>query len=173
MPILSRTNLCFFQSAKNLPSRRQELKTSTCRRISGYTPITSLRISFSNPSIRGAVFGFSPPPALFSSLRVKSSSRRSTQELRSCLWNRSTCGNKLRTMCIESPVCPCPRRGMEWSHAVTTFHLTSRTVSSNVRVDAAQPSSSMSLISSRCSRSLSLLTRYVFLTLMPLPVFTG
>ena len=96
MPFRRRTNLCFFQSAKNLPSRRQELKTS--RRISGYASITSLRISFGNPSIPGAVFALSLPPALFSSSRVKSSSRRTTQELRSCLWNGSTCGNKLRTM---------------------------------------------------------------------------
>ena len=93
---LSRTNLCFFQSAKKLPYRRQELKTS--RRISGYAPITSLRISFGTPSIPGAVFALSLPPALFSSSRVKSSSRRTTQEFRSCLWNGSTCGNKLRTM---------------------------------------------------------------------------
>ena len=59
LPFLSRTNLCFFQSTKNLPSRRQELKAS--RRISGYAPITSLRISFGTPSIRGAVFAFKPP----------------------------------------------------------------------------------------------------------------
>ena len=221
LPFLSRTNLCFFQSAKNLPSRRQKLKTS--RSISGYTPITSLRISFGNPSIPGAVFAFSLPPALFSFSRVKSYSRRTTQELRSCLWNGSTCGNKLRTIylnrswlsrrgvflivtnllvtilkvrphgffssspiksfqhwsriffmpClradfaffhtsrsrgspfervnlrravrhflrrtdnwsfhhyIESPVRPCPWRGMEWSHAATTFRLAARTVCSN------------------------------------------
>ena len=92
---LSRTNLCFLQSTKNLPSRRQELKAS--RRISGYAPITSLRIPFGTPSIPGAVFASSLPPALFSSPRVKSSSRRTTQELRSCLWNGSTCGYKLRT----------------------------------------------------------------------------
>ena len=95
---LDRTNLCFFQSTKYLPSRRQELKAS--RRISGYAPITSLRISFGTPSIPGAVFAFNLPPALFSSSRVKSSSRRITQELRPCLWNRSTCGNKLRTMLL-------------------------------------------------------------------------
>ena len=76
--------------------RRQELMTS--RRISGYAPITSLRISFGNPSIPGAVFPLILPPALFSSSRVKSSSRRTTQELRSCLWNGSACGNKLHTM---------------------------------------------------------------------------
>ena len=58
LPFLSRANLYFFQSSKNLPSRRQELKASR---------------------------------------RMKSSSRRTTQELRSCLWNGSTCGNKLRT----------------------------------------------------------------------------
>ena len=92
LPFLSRTNLCFFQSAKNLPSRRQELKAS--RKISGYAPITSLRISFGTPSIPGAVFALSLPPALFSSSIVKSSSRQTTQELRSCLWNGSTCGNK-------------------------------------------------------------------------------
>ena len=96
MPFLSRTNLCFFQSAKNLPSKRQEFKT--CRRISGYAPITSWRISFGNPSITGAVFALSLPPALFSSSRVESSSRQTTQELRSCLWNGSTYGNKLRTI---------------------------------------------------------------------------
>ena len=79
LPFLSRTNLCFFQSAKNLPSRRQELKAS--RRISGYAPITSLRISFGTPSIPGAVLALSLLPALFSS------SRRTTQELRSRLWN--------------------------------------------------------------------------------------
>ena len=89
LPFLSRTNLCFFQSAKNFPSRRQESKTS--RKISRYTPITSLRILFSNPSIPGAVFALSLPPALFSSSRVKSSSLRITQEIRSCLWNGSTC----------------------------------------------------------------------------------
>ena len=61
-------------------------------------PITFLRISFGNPSIPGAVFALSLPPALFSSSRVKSSSRRTLQELRSCLWNGSTCGNRLRTM---------------------------------------------------------------------------
>ena len=78
---------------------------------------------------------------------------------------------------IESPVRPCPRRGMEWSHAATTFRLTAGTVSSNDPADPAQPSSSMSLVSSRCSPSLSLLSRFVFqeglLTFPPLPVFTG
>ena len=92
LPFLTRTTLCFFQSAKNLPSRRQELKAS--KRFSGYAPITSLRILFGTPSIPGAVFALSLPPAVFSSSRVKSSSRRTTQELRSCLWNGSTCGNK-------------------------------------------------------------------------------
>ena len=95
-PLLSRTNLCFFQSAKNLPSQRQDLKSS--RRIYGYAPITSLRISFGNPSIPGVEFALSLSPALFNSSRVKISSLRTTQELRSCLWNGSTCGNKLRTM---------------------------------------------------------------------------
>ena len=102
LPSLSRTNFFFFQSAKNLPSRRQELKAS--RRISGYAPITSLRISFGTPSIPGAVFALSLPPALFNSSRVKSSSRRTTQELRSCLWNGSKCGNKLRTMYLTRSV---------------------------------------------------------------------
>ena len=83
-------------TTKNLPSRRQELKSS--RRISGYAPITSLRISFGTPSIPDAVFALSLPPALFSSSRVKSSSRRTMQELRSCLWDDCTCGNKLCTM---------------------------------------------------------------------------
>ena len=102
LPFLNRTSLCFFQSAKNFLSRRQELKTS--RRISGYTPITCLRISFGNPSIPGAVFALSLPPALFSSSRVKSSSLQTTQELRSCFWNGSTCGNKLRTMYLTSTI---------------------------------------------------------------------
>ena len=57
-----------------------------------------MRISFGIPSIRGAAFAFSLPLALFSSSRVKSSTRRTTQELLSCLWNGSTCGNKLRTV---------------------------------------------------------------------------
>ena len=51
------------------------------------------------------------------------------------------------------------------------------TVSSNDPADFAQPSSSMSLVSSRYSPSLSLLSRLVFqeglLLLPPLPVFTG
>ena len=38
------------------------------------------------------------PHPLSSSSRVKSSSRRTTQELRSRLWNGSTCRNKLCTM---------------------------------------------------------------------------
>ena len=78
---------------------------------------------------------------------------------------------------IESSVLVYPRRCMEWSHAATTFRLATRTVSSNDPADLAQPSSSMSLVSSRCSRILSLLSRFVFqeglLTLAPLPVFTG
>ena len=44
------------------------------------------------------VFALNLTPPLFSFSRVKSSSRRTTQEIRSCLWNGSTCGNKLRTM---------------------------------------------------------------------------
>ena len=95
-PSLAGHNLGFFQSTENLPTRRQELKASS--RISGYAPITFFRISFGTPSIPGAVFALSLPPALFSSSRVMSSMRRTTQELRSCLWNGSTCGNKLRTM---------------------------------------------------------------------------
>ena len=82
LPFLSRTNFCLFQSTKNLLSRRQELKAS--RRISGYGPITSLRIWIGTTSILGAVFPLSLPPALFTSSRVKSSSRLTTQELRSC-----------------------------------------------------------------------------------------
>ena len=77
---------------------------------------------------------------------------------------------------IESAVRLCPRRGMEWLHAATTFRLATRTVSSNDSADLAQLSSSMSLVSSRFSRSLSLLSRFVFqeglLTLLLLPVFT-
>ena len=131
--------LCFFKSTKKLPSRRQKLEAS--RRISGYALITSLRISFGTPSIPGAVFALSLLPALISSSRVKSSSRRTSQELRFCLWNGSTCGNKLRTM---------------WQ---------------------TQPSSSMIVVSSRCSRSLSLLSRLVFqeglLPSPPLPLSTA
>ena len=68
------------------------------RRISGYSAITSLMISFGTPSISGAVFALSLPPALPSPSRMKSSSLRTTQDLRSCLWNDSTCRNKFRTM---------------------------------------------------------------------------
>ena len=60
---------------------------------------------------------------------------------------------------IESPVRPCPRRGIEWSHAANTFRPATRTGDPGVLV---QPSSSMSLVSSRCSRSLSFLIRLVF-----------
>ena len=71
---------------------------------------------------------------------------------------------------IESPVRPCPRRGIEWSHAATTFRLAARMVSSNDPADLAQPSSSMSLVSLRCLCSLSLLSRLVFQEgLLPLP----
>ena len=77
---------------------------------------------------------------------------------------------------IESPVSPCPSRGIEWSHAATTFRLVARTVSSNDPADLAQPSSSMSLVSTRCFCTLSLLRRLVFqeglLPLPPLPEFT-
>ena len=199
-----------------------------------------------SPSIPGAMFAFSLPPTLFSSSRVKSSSRRTTQELRSCLWKGSMCGNKLRTMyltrsglsrpgvsllvtnllvnilkvrsygsfstsqitsfqhwsrlffmpclradfaifhasCsrkspfkrvnvhsaarhfrrrtdnwpfhqyIEFPVRPCPRRDIQWSHVATTFHLAARTVFSNDPADLVQPSSSMSLTSSKYFQSL-------------------
>ena len=229
----------------------QPSSTGPTRRISGYAPITSLRILFGTPFIPSAVFALSLQPALFSSSRVKSSLRRTTQELRPCLCIRSTCGNKLRTMyltwsalsrpmvfllvtnllvtilkarphgsfstspiksfkhssrlffmpClgadfafnhasrsrgspfyrvnlrravrhfrrrtdnwsfhqyIESPVCPRPRRVMEWSDAATIFRLAARTVSSNVPADLAQPSSSMSLVSSRCSQNLTFLSR--------------
>ena len=75
---------------------KKELKAF--RRISVYPAITSLRISFGTPLILGAVFALSFLPALFSSSRLKISSRRITQELQSCLWNDFTCGNKLRTM---------------------------------------------------------------------------
>ena len=78
---------------------------------------------------------------------------------------------------IESPVRPCPRRGVEWSHAATSFRLAARTVSSKDPADLAQSSSSRSLVSSRCLRSLSLLSRFVFqeglLALPLLAVFTG
>ena len=67
-------------------------------RISGYAALTSLRISFSIPSIPSAVFALSLTLTLFSSSRVKSLSCRTTQKLQSCLWNDSTCGNKLHTM---------------------------------------------------------------------------
>ena len=59
------------------------------------------------PLFPALYFPLSVPPALFSSSRVKSSSRRTTQERRSCLWNTSTCGNKLRTM---YPPPPPPKR---------------------------------------------------------------
>ena len=36
LPFLSRTNLCFFQSTKNLPSRRQELRDSACWSVLTY-----------------------------------------------------------------------------------------------------------------------------------------
>ena len=78
-PFMRRTNHCFFKSSKISPPpppppplRRQELKAS--RRISGYTAITSLWVSFCTPSIHGALLAFRLLPALFSSSRVKSSS---------------------------------------------------------------------------------------------------
>ena len=63
---------------------------------------------------------------------------------------------------IESPVRPCPCRGIEWSHAATSFRLAAHTVSSNDPADLDQPSSSMSMVSPRCLCSLSLLSRLVF-----------
>ena len=78
---------------------------------------------------------------------------------------------------VESPVRPCLRRDIKWSHAANTFRLAASTVSSNDPADFAQPSSSMSLVSSRCFCSLSLLSRLLFeeglLPLPPLPAFTG
>ena len=75
----------------------------------------------------------------------------------------------------ESPVRLCTRRDMEWSHVAITFRLATLTVSSNDTADLARPSSSMSMVSSKCSRSFSLLSRFVFqeglLTLPPHPVF--
>ena len=77
---------------------------------------------------------------------------------------------------IESTARPCPQQGIE-SHTANTLRLAARTVSSNYPADLAQSSLPMSLVSSRCSQSLSLLSRFVFqeglLTLPPLPVFTG
>ena len=78
---------------------------------------------------------------------------------------------------IDFQARPCLRQGLEWSHAATTFRLATRTVSSNDPAELAQPSSSMSLVSSRCSRNLSWLNRFMFqeglITLQPLPAFTG
>ena len=63
------------------------------------------------------------------------------------------------------------------SHAATIFHLAHCTLSSNDSADLTQSSSSVSLISSRCSQSLSLLNRLVFqeglLPLPLLPISTG
>ena len=71
----------------------------------------------------------------------------------------------------------CPQRGIELSHAATTFGLVTRTTSSNDQADFTQTSSSMSLVSSRYSQSLSSLSRLVFqqglLPLSLLPVFIG
>ena len=55
-------------------------------------------VAICNLHPRNRLSALSLPPALFSSSTVKSSSRRTTQELRSCLWNGSTCGNKFRTI---------------------------------------------------------------------------
>ena len=167
-----------------------------------------------HPVDSAAVLALSIPPALFSSLKVKSSSHRTTQELRFCLWNDSTCGKKLCTMYLTrlrlswlgvfllvsnflvtstikffkhwnqlffmscfravlavfhaswSKASPfervyfrrvvrhsrrgtdnwsflvrlCPRRGIEWSYAATSFYLVARTVSSNDLADFVQPS---------------------------------
>ena len=74
---------------------------------------------------------------------------------------------------IESPVRPCPRRGIKWSHVATTFRLSAHTVSSNDSADLVLPSSFMSLVSSRCFCSLSLLSRLVFQEgLLPLPLLS-
>ena len=180
LPFLSRPKHCFFQSTKNLPSRRQELKAF--RRIYGYAPNSSLRISFSTPSIPGTVFVLSLLSALFGSSRVKSSSRvldsigrffffhasrsrgSSFERVNHCRavrhFRRKT-DNWSFHQYIESPVRPCPRRGIDWSPAATTFRLATRTVSSNDPTDPAEPSTSMSLDYSRCTRSLFLLSRFV------------
>ena len=80
-------------------------------------------------------------------------------------------------MYIQFLVRLCPRRGIEWSHAATTFCLVACTVSPNDSAHFAQPCPFMSLVSSRYSRSLSCLSRLVFyegFRLLPLlPVFTG
>ena len=60
--------------------------------------ITSLRIWFGTTPIPGTAFASSLPPAIFSSSRMKSPSHWITQELKSCLWNDPTYGNKFRIM---------------------------------------------------------------------------
>ena len=128
---------------RNLPSRKQELKAP--RRIPGYAPITSLRISFGTPSIPGAVFAVSLPPTLFSSSKVKSSSRRTTQELRSYLWNGSTFAARHSR-----------RSATNWS-----FHQYIEPLA-NDPAGTTQPNSSMILVISRWTLSLSLQSRLVF-----------
>ena len=56
---------------------------------------------------------------------------------------------------IETLACLRLRRGIEQSQAAATFCLTQHTVASNDSAGQTQPSSSMNLVSSRCSRSLS------------------
>ena len=63
---------------------------------------------------------------------------------------------------IEPLACLRLRRSIEQSQAATTFCLAERTVASNDPAGQAEPSSSMSPVSSRCSRNLSLLTRLMF-----------
>ena len=76
---------------------------------------------------------------------------------------------------IEPLACLRLRRDIEQSQAATTFCLAERTVASNNPAGQTQPSTSMSLVSSRCSRSLFLLSRLMFqeglLLLPPLPSF--
>ena len=54
----------------------------------------------------------------------------------------------------------CPRRNIQWSHATITVRLVARILSNN-SADFTYLSSSMSLVSSRRSRNLSLLSRLV------------
>ena len=97
-PFLRRTNLCFFQFPKNFSSWRQEVKAS--KRVSGYTIITSLRISFGTPSIPGSLLAFSLLPALLSSSNVKISPHWTVHKLRWSRGNYSTRGNRLWTICL-------------------------------------------------------------------------
>ena len=102
--------------------------------------ITSLTISFGSPSIPGAILALNLPPALFSSSRVKSFSRRTMKELLSCRradfaifhascsrespfervnLRRAVRHSRRRTdnysFHIESLVRLYPQRGIEWS----------------------------------------------------------